>query len=96
MEELVNISDFCNTLLIRYGQNIIQCNAVHIKEDDAIEFRIKYHTNENKSVKSFQYMIQNFNFVITDIEVLVNKSVIDNINMEVAARINQISLRYAT
>lgn len=87
MDDLVNIANYCNSMLVKYGEKLTHCNAIHIKEDDVIEFRIKYY-NESKIPKTFQYHIENFNFMITDTEVLVNKITIDNINKELEKRIN--------
>jgi hypothetical protein len=95
MDELVNISNYCNALLIIYGQQMTQCIATYIRDDDVIEFRIKYHVDRNRNIRTFQYIIQNFNFAITDSEVLVNRSVIDSINKEIDNRINQKTMKYA-
>jgi len=84
MEDLINISSFCNSILVKYGQVVIQCNAIYIKEDDILEFRIRYSGD-----KTFQYHIQNFNFTITDTEVLVNRQAIDSINKELDKRLNK-------
>lgn len=94
MEELINISDYCNAILIKHGQSITKCNAIYIAEDDVIEFRIQYHLDQEKNHKSFQYRIPNFNFVMTEVEVLVNKDTIDTINQEVEKRINLVKVKY--
>lgn len=94
MEDLINISSFCNSLLVKHGENIVHCSAIYIKHDDVIEFKIKYHKDNNKSILTYQYDIPNFNFLITDTDVLVNKSAIDFINVEIEKRINIIELKY--
>jgi hypothetical protein len=94
MEELINISNYCDTVLIKYGQSITKCNAVYIKEDDIIQFSIQYHLDRERNHKTFQYCIPSLNFLITDIEVLVNKSAIDTINNEIENRLNLIKVKY--
>ena len=94
MEELVNISNYCDAMLVKHGQMITKCSAVYIKEDDVIEFRIQYHLDHNKNYKTYQYQIESLNFIITDVEVLVNKSAIDMINNELEKRLNLISVKY--
>lgn len=94
MEELINISNYCDAMLVKYGQNITRCNAVYIKEDDVIQFNMQYHLDINKNHKTYQYQIANFNFLITDTEVLVNKSAIDRINNEIENRLNLITVKY--
>jgi hypothetical protein len=94
MEELINISNFCNSLLVKHGQNIIHCSAMYIKSDDIIEFKMKYHNGNKKNIITYQYDIPNFNFLITDTDVLVNKSAIDTINIEIEKRINIIEMKY--
>lgn len=93
MDDLINISNYCDSMLVKYGERLSHCNAIYLKEDDVIEFRMKYHT-ESKISKSFQYQIESFNFLITDTEVLVNKASIDAINMEIEKRINNV--KYAS
>lgn len=94
MEELVNISNYCDAILIKYGQMISKCSALYIKEDDIIEFRMQYHLERNRDYKTYQYHIESINFMITDIEVLVNKEVIDIINTEINKRLNLIRVSY--
>ena len=84
MEDLINIAIYCNSILVRYGQLISLCKAVYIKEDDALEFSMVYDKK-----KTFQYYIHNFNFTITDTEVLVNRSVINTLNTEIDKRLNK-------
>lgn len=86
MDELINIANYCNSMLVKYGEKLTHCNAIHIKDEDVIEFRIKYYA-AGKVLKTFQYHIENFNFVITDTEVLVNRVTIDSINTEIEKRI---------
>jgi hypothetical protein len=80
-------------MLVKYGQSMTQCGAVYLKEDDTIEFRMKYRTRNTTSQRTFQFIIENFNFIITDTEVLVNKYTVDRINEEIEMRINSISVR---
>jgi hypothetical protein len=94
MEELVNISNYCNAILIKYGQFVTKCGAIYIKEDNVIEFHIQYHLDHNKNYKTFQYLIPDFNFLITDTEVMVNKDSIDVINKEIEKRLNLIQIKY--
>jgi len=94
MDELVNISNYCNAILVKHGQMITKCNAVYIKEDDVIEFRVQYHMDHNKNYKTWQYQIESLNFLITDTEVLVNKEAIDIINKELESRLNLIKVKY--
>lgn len=94
MEELINISNYCNAILVKHGQSITKCNAIYIAEDDVIEFRIQYHIDHEKNNKSFQYRIPSLNFVMTEVEVLVNKDTIDTINQEVEKRINLVKVKY--
>lgn len=93
MDDLINISNYCDSMLVKYGEKMTHCNAIYLKEDDVIEFRVKYHT-ESRISKTFQYHIENFNFLITDTQVLVNKAAIDAINMEIEKRIN--NTKYAS
>ena len=94
MEDLINISNYCNSILVKHGQCITKCNAVYISDDDVIEFRMQYHLDNEKNHKSFQYRIPNFNFIITDVEVLVNKDTIDMLNIEIDKRVNLIKVKY--
>ena len=94
MDELINISNYCSAILIKYGQSITKCNAIYISEDDVIQFNMQYHLDHNKNHKTYQYQIPNFNFLITDTEVLVNKSAIDLINIEIENRLNLIKVKY--
>ena len=94
MEDLINISNYCNAILVKHGQCITKCNALYISEDDVIEFRMQYHLDSEKNHKYFQYRIPNFNFLITDTEVLVNKETIEAINSEIDKRINLIKVKY--
>ena len=94
MEELINISNFCNTVMIKHGQNITNCSAMYIKDDDVIEFTMKYHNGSKKNIQIYQYQIPNFNFLITETDVLVNKSSIDVINNEIEKRINIVEMKY--
>ena len=94
MEDLINISNYCDAMLVKYGQSITKCNAVYIKDEDIIMFNMQYHIDSNKNHKTYQYSIPNFDFLITDTEVLVNRSAIDKINIEIEKRINQIELKY--
>lgn len=89
MEELINIASFCNNILVKYGQIVRDCSSIYIKEDDSIEFRMNYRYQNDESNKTFQFIIQNYNFTITDTEVLVNKSVINSINKEIEARLDK-------
>lgn len=94
MEELVNISNYCDAMLVKHGQMITKCSAVYIKEDDVIEFRMQYHMDHNKNYKTYQYQIPSLNFIITDVAVLVNKEAIDMINKEIESRLNLIKVKY--
>jgi len=89
MDELINIANYCNNILVKYGENIIHCNAIYIKEDNIIEFRIKYKFSKRESIHTFQYAIENFNFTMTDTEVLVNKSTITVLNNLIEEKISK-------
>lgn len=88
MDELINISDYCSTLLIKYGNELHSCNAVYNKEENCIEFRIIYNYIDVHRFDSWQYSIQDFNFMLTKTHVLVNSDTIDMINDEVEKRLN--------
>ena len=94
MEELINISNFCNTILVKHGQNVVHCSAMYIKNDDVICFSMKYHNGNKHNMITYQYDIPNFNFLITETDVLVNKSSIDVINNEIEKRINIVEMKY--
>mgnify|MGYP000867474402 FL=1 len=85
MEELVNIANYCNTIRIKYGEKVHECNAVYIKSDDVIEFMIRYWVGDK--LDYFKYVVPNYNFMITDTDVLMNRSSIDKINEEVTKRL---------
>ena len=80
MEDLIDIGNFCNTVLIKYGNYVNECSAIYLDKEDSIECRIKFKYPYDGKATYFQYMIANFNFIITDTEILVNKSSIDSIN----------------
>lgn len=80
MEDLIDIGNYSNTVLIKYGNYIDECSAIYMDKDDSIEFRIKFKYPFDGRSKYFQYIIANYNFIITDTEILVNKSSIDAIN----------------
>ena len=82
MEELVNIVNYCNTVLVRYGKIVKHCTATYIPEEDVINVNIRYRLNGNESLKTFIYQIQNFDFLMTDVDIQVNRSAINNINAE--------------
>lgn len=90
MDELINIANYCSSMLVKHGEKITFFNAVYHKADDLIEFQVKYYNN-NKSIKMFQYQLESFNFIITDTEVLVNRDSIDRLNMEIEKRINNVT-----
>jgi hypothetical protein len=94
MDELINIAKYCDFIKIKYGQNIILCNAIYQKDIDSIIFTIKYRLDRNNKDEIFQYQIENFNFAITDMEVLVNKSIIDYLNNEIFNRLDRIVINY--
>jgi hypothetical protein len=94
VEDLINISNYCDAMLVKHGQMITKCSALYIKEDDVIEFRMQYHTDHNKNNKTYQYQIDSVNFMITDVEVLVNKETIDKINHEISNRLNLMKIKY--
>lgn len=85
MEELINIANYCNTVKIKYGERIKDCTAVYIKSDDVIEFTIRYYVGE--FLDYYKHIIPNYNFMITDTDVLMNKSSVDSINNEVTKRL---------
>lgn len=85
MEELVNIGNFCSGLKIKYGKKIKDCDAVYLEKEDIIEFSIRYWIGEN--LDYFIYVIQNCNFIITDVDVFMNKFSADTINNEVNNRL---------
>lgn len=89
MDELINIASFCNNILVKYGQVVHVCNSIYIKEDKEIMFQIRYRFKDNESFQTYQFIIQNYNFTITDTEVLVNKSVINTLNKEIESRLNR-------
>jgi len=89
MEELVNIVNYCHTVLVRYGQIVKHCNATYIPEDDVININIRYRLNGSENTKSFIYQIQNYDFFMTDIEIQVNRSAIKNINVELERLLNK-------
>lgn len=93
-EELINIANYCNSLLVKHGQVVTHCNAVYIKEDDVIELRLRYKFNKNDSYNTFQYVIQSFNFLITDTEVLVNRDTVEIINHQIERRLNPIQVQH--
>ena len=78
MEELINITNYCDTVLVKYGNYIDECKATFFEKEDVLEFRVRY--KKGLDIPFFQYQIANFNFSITDTEVLVNKSTINAIN----------------
>jgi hypothetical protein len=83
MDELINIANYCNSVLIKYGQVIRMCNAIYIKDDDVIQINIRYRNRGDDMFQTYQYQIENFDFLITDTEVMVNRSAINNINTEI-------------
>jgi len=94
MDDLINISNYCDAMLVKYGQSITKCNAIYISEEDIIQFNMQYHLDKERNHKTYQYQIENYNFLITDTEVLVNKSAIDVINIEIENRLNLIKVKY--
>ena len=89
MDELVNIVNYCNTVLVRYGKIVKHCTATYIPEEDVINVNIRYRLNGSDSMKTFLYQIQNFDFLMTDIDIQVNRSAINNINAELEKFINK-------
>lgn len=87
MEELINIADYCNTILVIHGQVIEKCTAVLIKEEDVLEFKIKYRFGKNDASHTYQFFIEHFNFLITETEVLVNRNAIESINLELEKKL---------
>jgi Zn-finger domain-containing protein len=88
-QELINIGIFCNNVLIKHGENVSHCNAIYIKEDNVIEFRLRYRISKKETYNTYQYIIENYNFIITDTEVKVNKSTIDLINNGIEERLKK-------
>ena len=78
MEELINIINYCDTVLVKFGNYIDECKVTFLEKEDVLEFRVKY--KNGLDIPFFYYHIANFNFSITDTEVLVNKSTINIIN----------------
>ena len=87
--ELIDIAAYCNSILVKYGENVSHCKAVYIKSDNVIEFLIRYRLDKKPNYHTFQYVIENFNFIITDTDVKVNKATIDAINIEIETRLNK-------
>lgn len=85
MEELVNIANYCNTVKIKYGEKVQECTAVYVKSDDVIEFTVRYWVGD--FLDYYKYIIPNYNFMMTDTDVLMNKSSVDRINEEVLKRL---------
>ena len=89
MDELVNIANYCNSILVKHGQIVKQCNAIYIPKDDIILVNIKYRLLGYESYSTFQFEIQNYDFLITDTDVQVNRSAINNLNIEIGKFVNQ-------
>lgn len=88
MDELVNIANYCSSVLVRYGQIVKHCNAVYIQGEDVIQVNVRYRVPGDDVLHVFQYQIQSNDFLITDTEVQVNKSAINNINAEIEKYVN--------
>jgi len=86
MEELVSIATYVNSLKIKHGETLHECNATYVKQDDIIEFKMRYWDNDR--LDYYMFVIPSYNFMITDVDVLVNKNTIDSINEEVNKRVN--------
>lgn len=79
-------------ILVRHGETITECKTIYINDDDCLEFRIKYKS-EGK-YNTWQYGIENYNFIITDSEVKVNREIINIINDEISKRINKTTIKF--
>lgn len=89
MEDLIDITNYCDTVLVKYGEHVDECNAIFLEKENILECRIKYRSVNNERSRFFQYQIANFNFLMTDTEVLVNRSSIEFINDEINRTINK-------
>ena len=89
MEELINISDCCELILIRYGKYISSCKAIYMQDDDVLHFTMEYTLPGYDTKKIFQYVIHNYDFLFTETEVQVNRSTINIISAEIEKRITQ-------
>lgn len=85
MEELIDISNYCSNVKMRYGNKVLDCTASYIEEDDVIEFTVRYKIGEFTDF--FKYSVPSHNFMVTDLRILINSNTASIINAEVEKRI---------
>jgi len=86
-QELIDMASYCNNILIKYGENVSHCKAIYLRDDNVIEFQIRYRANKNETYHKYQYIIENFNYIMTDTDIKVNRTTVNDINNEIEKRI---------
>lgn len=90
MEELINIGNYVNTIMIKYGEHIDTFTAIYLDREDILECKVHFKKPYFQRDDYFTFQICSFNFTMSDTEILVNKFSIDELNKFIEKYINNI------
>ena len=90
MEELIDIANYTNTVVIKYGSYINSFTVTYLDKDDVLDCKIQFKYPYEGRTDFLTYQICSFNFTMSDTNVLVNKYSIDDLNSMIEKYINLI------